>query len=106
MWEVSEFATSPNSLNRLYAARFALAPELEEILELRDFYMDMPFPAYPRSKRSLRTWARLAPPELLRTGRTPTKQQDDIFATGLEMLEPDVRRILFPRGQVPGKDRL
>lgn len=99
-WEAGEFATSFNALDRLYALRFALALELEELRELRDFYMDAPFPPFPRSLRSLRAWARLAPPSVLRSGRAPLLGRGELpFAVASELLEPDerlvVQRVLY-----------
>jgi hypothetical protein len=99
-WEAGEFAASFNALDRLYAMRFAIALELEELRELRDFYMDVPFPPFPRSLRALRAWARLAPPSVLRSGRAPLLGRGEVpFTVASELLEPEerliVRRILY-----------
>jgi HAMP domain-containing protein len=99
-WEASEFAASFNALDRLYTLRFALALESEELRELRDFYMDAPFPPFPRSLRSLRAWARLAPPSILRSGRAPLLGREQApIELASELLEPDerlvVQRVLY-----------
>ena len=99
-WEAGEFATSLNALDRLYTLRFGLALELEELRELRDFYMDAPFPPFPRSLRSFRAWARLAPPSMLRSWYTPSLVTGGVHtAVTSELLEPHerlvVRRVLY-----------
>ncbi|MEZ5399175.1 MAG: hypothetical protein R2729_05860 [Bryobacteraceae bacterium] len=99
-WEAGEFAESLRALDRLYTLRFGLALEFEELRELREFYMDAPFGPFPGSLRSLRTWARLAPPSLLRAGRAPllVGMHRDVTA-GFELLEPGerlvVQRVLY-----------
>lgn len=80
--------------------RFALALESEELRELRDFYMDAPFPPLPRSLRSQRAWARLAPPSILRSGRAPLVGRGQApIELASELLEPDerlvVQRVLY-----------
>jgi HAMP domain-containing protein len=93
-WEAEEFATSLNALNRLYTLRFAIALELEELRELRDFWMDAPFPPFPHSPRSLRRWAKLAPPSLLRPERVPLLRGGRVAPLASELLEPQERLIV------------
>jgi HAMP domain-containing protein len=98
-WEATEFAKSLTSLDRLYTVRFALALESEELHELRDFYLDAPFPPYPGSPRFFRRWAKLIPPSVLRAERMPliTGSQPAVLTS--DLLEPQerlvVQRVLY-----------
>ncbi|ALA59537.1 hypothetical protein [Nitrospira moscoviensis] len=98
-WEAGEFATSLNALDRLYMLRFALALELEELRELRDFYTDAPFPPFPRSIKWLRRWARLAPPSFFRQERAPLLSGGSLTILAADLLEPEerlvVQRVLY-----------
>lgn len=93
-WEAGEFATSLNALDRLYTLRFAIALELEELRELRDFWMDAPFPPFPHSPRSLRRWAKLAPPSFFRPERAPLLSGGRVTPLVSELLEPQERLIV------------
>ncbi len=94
-WEAAEFATSLNAMDRLYTLRFALALELDELRELRDFYMGAPFRPFHGSLKSLRAWARLAPPSILRSGRAPLLgRAHGQVAAASELLEPAERLIV------------
>lgn len=88
-WEASEFAASLNALDRLYTLRFGLALESEELRELRDLYMDVPFPPYPRSLRAFR-WAKLA----LRRPEGASLVGGDQLALSSEPLEPHERLVV------------
>lgn len=98
-WEAGEFAAALTAIDRLYTLRFALALEAEELQELRDSYMDAPFPPFPRSIRSLRRWARLAPPSMFRLERAPLLGLGPLTTRASELLEPEerlvVQRVLY-----------
>lgn len=55
-WEADKFSRSFSAIDRLFALRFALDLEQQELAELRDFYFDRPFPPFSRSLRYLRYW--------------------------------------------------
>lgn len=92
-WEASEFAMSLSALDHLYTLRFGLALEVEELRELRDFYLDGPFSPLPRSMRDVRRWAKLAP-SLVRSAGGPVGRRPVH-----SLLEPDerlvVRRVIY-----------
>jgi len=92
-WEATEFATSFTALDRLYTLRFGLAIEQEELRDLRDFYLEAPFPPLPLSKRYLRRWATVAPPTLLHAERTTLVSAAGITAASA-LLEPDERLVV------------
>ena len=97
-WEAAEFATSLNALDRLYALRFGLVLEAENVRELRDLYEEAPFPPFPGSSRSLRRWARLAPASFFRAQEAPLNRRT-LISVASDMLEPQerlvVRRIIY-----------
>jgi len=98
-WEASEFAMSLSALDRLYTLRFGLALEMEELRELRDFYLDGPFSPLPPSLRHVRRWTKMAPPSFFRSERTPLVAGGRLTAHSSEMLEPNerlvVRRVIY-----------
>ena len=97
-WEAGELATSLSVLDWLYTVGFVLALEAEEVAELSDSYVvDAPRPAFSHSPRSLRRWARLTSPSLLRLERAPLPGQPTVAPS--ELLEPEerlvVKRVLY-----------
>ena len=97
-WEATEFATSLNALDHLYTLRFGLTLESEELRELRDSYLDAPFPIIPRSLRALR-WVRNAPASFFRPEGGPIRASGRLIETTSELLEPRehlmVQRIIY-----------
>jgi HAMP domain-containing protein len=92
-WEASEFATSLTALDRLYTLRFALAMEQDDLRDLRELYLDAPFPPFPSSMRYLRRWAKLASPTFLQPERTPLTSATRITAVS-GLLEPGERLVV------------
>ena len=93
-WEANEFAQSLSALDRLYTLRFGLALEKQELIELRDVFLDAPFPPFSRSLRYLRHWTRVAPSTLLRSERAALVAGGRITSVSSELLEPDERLVV------------
>lgn len=93
-WEAREFAGSLTALDRLYTLRFALAVEFEELRDIRDLYMDFPFPPFAKSIKQFRRLARLFPSALLRGELAPLVTSPQGFALWEKLLEPQERLAL------------
>jgi HAMP domain-containing protein len=93
-WEATEFAKSLTALDRLYSLRFALGLELEELRELREVYMDAPFPPFLHSLKFTRRWAKLAPVAFLRAERVPLISGGEVTPVVYELFEPQERLVV------------
>lgn len=93
-WEVAEFADALNALDRLYSLRLAINLEIDELRELRDFYLEGPFPPFPHSWRAVRLWAKLAPPSAFRLNRSPLFTSEGAVQSASELLEPEERLVV------------
>jgi HAMP domain-containing protein len=98
-WEAREFAQSLSALDRLYTVRFGLAVELEELRDMRDLYMEFPFPPFVRSSKHFRRWAKLLPPAFLRSELATQATGQKRLALWDELFEPQerltVKRVIY-----------
>lgn len=98
-WEAREFAASYTALNRLYTFRLGLTVESEELQDVRNFYMDLPFPSSARSMKHFRRWAKQFPPAFLRSEIAPSLASPEGLALWEELFEPQerlvVRRVIY-----------
>lgn len=98
-WEAREFAGALTALDRLYTLRFALAVEFEELRDIRDLYVDFPFPEFARSIKHFRRWAKLIPPPFFSSARMPPVTDPKGLARWDDLFEPQerlaVQRVIF-----------